>query len=95
MRRLIPLLLLAFWFAGTAPSVAQTGDAILILDASGSMWGQVKKDDQDFRRAQGGRFILAKWKQTDRLGLMAYGHRTKGDCKDIKLVVPGQRLRPG
>ena len=40
MRRFIlPFLVAVFGFSGAA--VAQTGDAILILDASGSMWGQV------------------------------------------------------
>ncbi|MGE0605261.1 MAG: VWA domain-containing protein, partial [Xanthobacteraceae bacterium] len=94
MRRLIPLLLLAFWFAGTAPSVAQTGDAILILDASGSMWGQVEGQTKISAARKAVDSILAKWKQTDRLGLMAYGHRTKGDCKDIELVVPVSAFDP-
>lgn len=94
MRRLIPLLLLAFCFAGTAPSVAQTGDAILILDASGSMWGQVEGQTKISAARKAVDSILAKWKQTDRLGLMAYGHRTKGDCKDIELVVPVSAFDP-
>lgn len=63
-------------------------DAILILDASGSMWGAVDGQSKIAAARQAVSAILAKWKPSDRLGLMAYGHRSKGDCKDIELVVP-------
>jgi Ca-activated chloride channel family protein len=90
MRRLI--LSLAFsicaLFGVTPFAAAQTGDAILILDASGSMWGQVDGQTKISAARKAVDSILSKWKTTDRLGLMAYGHRTKGDCKDIELVVP-------
>lgn len=95
MRRLIPLFLLAaFYFPGSMPVAAQTGDAILILDASGSMWGQVEGQTKISAARKAVDSILAKWKTTDRLGLMAYGHRTKGDCKDIELVVPVSAFDP-
>lgn len=76
------------------PAAAQGADSILILDASGSMWGQVDGQTKisAARRAVGS--ILSKWKPNDRLGLMAYGHRSKGDCKDIELVVPVSRFDP-
>lgn len=87
MRRFaLSLLVATFGFAGIAS--AQTGDAILILDASGSMWGQVDGQTKITAARKAVDSILSKWKTTDRLGLMAYGHRTKGDCKDIELVVP-------
>ncbi len=68
--------------------ICAAGDAILILDASGSMWGQVDGQTKISAARRAVDSILSKWKSTDRLGLMAYGHRTKGDCKDIELVVP-------
>jgi Ca-activated chloride channel family protein len=87
MRRFIlPFLVAVFGFSGAA--AAQTGDAILILDASGSMWGQVDGQTKISAARKAVDSILSKWKTTDRLGLMAYGHRSKGDCKDIELVVP-------
>jgi Ca-activated chloride channel family protein len=87
MRRFVlPLLVAGFGFAGSA--FAQTGDAILILDASGSMWGQVDGQTKISAARKAVDSILSKWKPADRLGLMAYGHRTKGDCRDIELVVP-------
>ena len=89
--RLLTLMLL---LAVSSPAFAQSTDAILILDASGSMWGQV--DDQTkiaaARRAVDS--ILSKWKPSDRLGLIAYGHRAKADCKDIEMVVPVSRFDP-
>jgi Ca-activated chloride channel family protein len=78
--------IISFVFSQQAP--AQTGDAILILDASGSMWGQVEGQTKISAARRAVDSILSKWKANDRLGLMAYGHRTKGDCKDIELVVP-------
>lgn len=74
--------------AAPLPAAAQTTDAILILDASGSMWGQVDGQTKISAAKQAVDSILAQWKPTDRLGLMAYGHRSKGDCKDIELMVP-------
>ncbi len=73
---------------------AQGADAILILDASGSMWGQV--DGQTKISAARGAVdtILSKWKPSYRLGLMAYGHRSKGDCKDIEVLAPVSQFDP-
>ena len=93
MRRFVfSLAVAAFAFAG--PVFAQTGDAILILDASGSMWGQVDGQTKISAARKAVDSILSKWKPSDRLGLMAYGHRTKGDCKDIELVVPVGNFDP-
>lgn len=74
--------------AGVSGAKAQTGDTILILDASGSMWGQVEGQTKISAARKAVDSILSKWKASDRLGLMTYGHRTKGDCRDIELVVP-------
>jgi Ca-activated chloride channel family protein len=91
MRRLGPILAtaLAFLtFSGLQQASAQAGDAILILDASGSMWGQVDGQTKISAARRAVDSILSKWNASDRLGLMAYGHRAKADCKDIELIVP-------
>lgn len=93
MRRFAFGFLLAF-FGGVGSLAAQTGDSILILDASGSMWGQVDGQTKISAARKAVDSILSKWKTSDRLGLMAYGHRTKGDCKDIELVVPVGAYEP-
>ncbi len=67
---------------------AKSRDAILILDASGSMWGQIggeTKMDMAKKAVSG---IVDSWPDDGGLGLMAYGHRTKGDCNDIELLAP-------
>ncbi len=93
MRRFVlPFLVAVFGFSGQA--AAQTGDAILILDASGSMWGQVDGQTKISAARKAVDSILSRWKSTDQLGLMAYGHRSKGDCRDIELVVPVGQFDP-
>ncbi len=78
--------------AGKADGKA--GEAILILDASGSMWGQVggRAKIEIAREAVGS--MLASWPRNEALGLMAYGHRRKGDCNDIELLSRPSMVSP-
>jgi len=78
----------AAWLATPVLAQSRAADAILILDASGSMWGQVEGQTKIVAARKAVDTILARWKPGDRLGLMAYGHRAKGECRDIELVVP-------
>ncbi|HEX4871325.1 MAG TPA: VWA domain-containing protein [Nevskiaceae bacterium] len=67
----------------TAPEIART---VLVLDASGSMWGVIQgRSKMAIAREAVGR-LLAGWPSGPALGLMAYGHRRKGDCGDIELL---------
>jgi Ca-activated chloride channel family protein len=81
-------------FIGTARVFAQQpappARAIIVFDASGSMGDLVPG---------GVKIDIAKKVVSDivgaidpgmELGLMAYGHRRKGDCEDIELLVPPQ-----
>lgn len=64
------------------------GRSILILDASGSMWGQIDgRPKLEIAREALGSVLSALPSDTE-LGLMAYGHREKGSCEDIELIVP-------
>ncbi|MAW51847.1 MAG: hypothetical protein CME01_03385 [Geminicoccus sp.] len=73
-------------------ATAKAGDAILIMDYSNSMWGQINgvakveiaRDviDRNFR----------SWNKLTNLGLLSYGHRYKNDCADIQLVSPPGEL---
>ncbi|MEP0940163.1 MAG: VWA domain-containing protein [Rhizobiaceae bacterium] len=70
---------------------SNTGDparAMLVLDASGSMWGRVQGVEKIAvaRRVIGG--LMRNWNQDIHLGLSAYGHRRKGDCSDIQTLAP-------
>ncbi len=70
-----------------APTLAE-GKSIIVLDASGSMWGQIdgRAKLEVAREALGS--VLAGLDPATEIGLMAYGHREKGSCTDIELVVP-------
>ncbi|KJC57813.1 hypothetical protein UP10_26805 [Bradyrhizobium sp. LTSPM299] len=77
-----------------AQAQAQGTDTILVLDASGSMWGLVDGQSKISAAKQAVDSILSKWNPADRLGVMVYGHRSKGDCKDIELMVPVSKFDP-
>ncbi|HSM42050.1 MAG TPA: VWA domain-containing protein [Afifellaceae bacterium] len=62
--------------------------AIIVLDASGSMWGQIggKTKIEIARETLG--TVLQSLPADRELGMIAYGHREKGKCDDIELVIP-------
>jgi hypothetical protein len=89
---LVALAALACVGPGRAADVA--GQSMLILDASGSMWGQVGgKAKIEIARAAVAK-MLATWPQQQALGLMSYGHRRKGDCADIQVLSQPKRIDP-
>lgn len=85
-------LLIAGFFAslGAQPAAAEDAPGVyVILDASGSMWGQLPEGKNKIVAA---REVLADFVAQDfegkELALRAYGHNRKGDCADTELVVP-------
>lgn len=71
-----------------ASSLAGAADqAMLVLDASGSMWQQIdgRSKVEIAREAVGG--MLQRWDAGTALGLIAYGHRRRGDCADIEVLI--------
>lgn len=60
----------------------------IVFDGSGSMWGQIegRAKIEIAREAMTG--VLGTLPGDLELGLIAYGHREKGNCADIELVVP-------
>ncbi len=58
---------------------------LLILDASGSMWGQIEGETKISIAKDVVKKTVKNFENTE-LGLMAYGHRRKGDCKDIEIL---------
>ena len=75
-----------------APLPVQAADApadlILILDASGSMWGQIEGENKIViaRRVLGD--LVDGLPEGKRVSLIAYGHRRDGDCADIETITP-------
>lgn len=71
--------------AGAAP-----GDLVFILDASGSMWGQVDRQAKIATARRVMKEALAGVPAETAVGLVVYGHRSKESCDDIEvLAAPG------
>lgn len=75
-------------------SAQERSKAILVLDGSGSMWGQI----DGIAKIAIAQSVVGQLLQTlpdsQVLGLTVYGHRRKGDCADIEtLVAPGTQTR--
>jgi len=77
-----------FLSALTTTSVFAADRAIIVLDASGSMWGQIDGKAKLEIARDALKTVLQTVPQDMELGLIAYGHREKGSCSDIELVVP-------
>jgi Ca-activated chloride channel family protein len=83
LRRLAAAALLAL-SASAAHAAERT---IIVLDASGSMWGQIDgKPKLEIAREALSALLPTIPAETE-LGFMAYGHRQKGVCSDIELIV--------
>jgi Ca-activated chloride channel family protein len=63
---------------------------IIILDASGSMWAQIDGKPKLEIARETLRTVLQSIPDDREIGFMAYGHRQKGSCEDIELIVPPQ-----
>jgi Ca-activated chloride channel family protein len=62
--------------------------AIIVFDASGSMWGQIGGETKISIAQKTLSEVLADLPAAVELGFVAYGHREKGNCADIELIVP-------
>ncbi len=96
MSRLFSALLVFILSHSLAPAtLAQEGGrTILVLDASGSMWGQIDGKAKITIAQEVIDGLLNTIPEDQALGLTAYGHRRKGDCSDIEsLVAPGSGTR--
>ncbi|WP_319523672.1 VWA domain-containing protein [Breoghania sp.] len=75
--------------AGKAAGADYTPPAVMfILDASGSMWGQIQgRSKIEIAKEVMNRLVDGLPDRLD-VGLSAYGHRRKGDCRDIETLIP-------
>ena len=93
MRRLVSFTLFVIFGFGALLVTAQGAEkaqVILVLDASGSMWQRVEKKEKILIAREVIGNMLKDWDTNTELGLIAYGHRRKGDCGDIEtMVTPG------
>ncbi|HET9032134.1 MAG TPA: VWA domain-containing protein [Dokdonella sp.] len=79
-----------FLFVLPAAQAFAAENIMLVLDASGSMWGQIAGKTKVEIARETVADVLGNWKADNAIGLVAYGHRRKGDCTDIEtLIEPG------
>ncbi|QGX99395.1 VWA domain-containing protein [Roseovarius faecimaris] len=90
MTRLKHTLFAAFFACGLGPA-AQAGENVMVVfDGSNSMWGQIDGVAKIEIARNVMDNLLGDWTAERDVGLMAYGHRRRGDCSDIQtLVEPG------
>ncbi len=69
------------------PVRADDTKAIIVLDASGSMWGRIEGEAKIVIARRVLADVLSGIKGDISLGLIAYGHREKGNCNDIEMLV--------
>ncbi|MEW6387067.1 MAG: VWA domain-containing protein [Thermodesulfobacteriota bacterium] len=88
-RQVLSFFGLAAIFLGlvATPTLAAS-NVLFILDASGSMWGQIEGVPKIAIAKQVLSALLKDLPKDTKIGLMAYGHRTEGDCKDMELLAP-------
>ncbi|WP_305984934.1 VWA domain-containing protein [Roseibium sp. MMSF_3544] len=88
---LFPILMLA-----KATAVQAAERAIVVFDGSGSMWGQIRGKTKIEIAREVMKQSLPGWAERDvDMGLIAYGHRQKGACGDIEVLIPPKPLDVG
>ena len=68
-------------------ALAQDGNTILVLDGSGSMWGQIDGVAKIGIAQDVVGTLLSDFPADQGLGLTVYGHRERGNCTDIETLV--------
>ena len=88
MRILITVILL---FSAVLPSNSQDNQIlspiIFIYDASGSMWGQIDGKSKMEIASNVLWDAVNKLADSQKIGLVVYGHRNEGDCRDVEFLI--------
>jgi len=61
---------------------------VLVLDGSGSMWGRIDGKAKIAIAKEVMADLIDQIPADFQTGLMVYGHRRKGDCNDIEMLIP-------
>jgi Ca-activated chloride channel family protein len=81
-----------WWFISVSVTFANP-KAMIIFDASGSMWGQIDGANKIVIAKEALKSVIKDWDENTELGLTVYGHRRKGDCNDIEIVFPIAKIK--
>ncbi len=75
-------------FLSIASSRAAEENVMIVLDASGSMWGRINETPKiQIARGVMSR-VLSDLDGKANIGVLTYGHRKKGECRDIETIIP-------
>ncbi|ROU04145.1 VWA domain-containing protein [Histidinibacterium lentulum] len=80
-------LLLVLLLTPLSLAAQQRPNTILVMDGSGSMWGQIDGVNKIVIAREVVSDVLGDFPADQNLGLTVYGHRTRGDCTDIETVI--------
>ena len=75
------------FFMMNAQNPGSSAPVIFIYDASGSMWGQMDGRTKKEIAADVLTTSVNEFSEEQKIGFVAYGHRTKGDCEDVEFIV--------
>jgi len=82
--RLVASVLVAVGFA--APSYLRAENLVFVLDASGSMWGQLDGVTKIETARQVLSSLLSDLPSGTKVGFVSYGDQREGDCADVSVV---------
>ncbi|WP_162416827.1 vWA domain-containing protein [Cyclobacterium roseum] len=74
-------------YSGSAQQYDSLSPIVFIYDASGSMWGQIDGRTKMEIAAEVLTNSINGLPDNQQIGLVAYGHRNKGDCRDVEFLV--------
>lgn len=86
--RIIRFIFIAFITLIITGPVQANNNLMVILDASGSMWGQVDGVNKIVIAKDVLADMINDLPDDQQIGLVAYGHREKGDCNDVEELFP-------
>lgn len=71
-----------------AQELGSVPEVMFVLDGSGSMWGQVDGEAKIAAARRVMAEVVPALPAGVKAGLTAYGHREKGDCADVEVLIP-------
>ena len=88
MKKLITLLAVLISIQSLSAQTAEPKPILFIVDASGSMWQKIGDEYKISIARDVLDDLVARLPENQQFGLIAYGHRQKGDCDDIEQLLP-------
>jgi Ca-activated chloride channel family protein len=90
MKKLAMFFILMMFLNTSFGQTTSSSPIIFIYDASGSMWGQLQGKTKMQIASGVMTDAIQKLPEGQQIGLVAYGHRQKSDCRDVEFLVDFQ-----